>query len=360
MKPSRTKLLIVVLALAALALAVPQAAQAAGTIAGTSITNTVTVNYQIGGTPGAPATATSTFTVDVKVNMTVATTDGTFVASAPSSTRLLTFVVTNTSNTVLDFRLTSIQTATNPFNGAGNDFTLANDPGVAFVDVNANGVYDAGDLTYINELATDATFTVYISGVIPGTATNGQKTAYALIAEARAGGGAGEGAALGALYNGLNVVLADVANATVTGDGSRDAKMSARSGYIVAAISVAKIATVYWDPVNLSVGTQRAIPGAIITYQVTITNPGSVNATNVSISDNLFGQPVTFRTTFDDGTACPADSGIYIVGDATPCKTNTNGDADNADFTGTTVSVTNQTVNALGGTKVIRYQVTVN
>jgi len=349
MKPSRTKhYLTVILALAALALAVPQAAQAAGTIAGTTITNTVSVNYQIGGVPGAAATGSSSFTVDVKVNLTVARVDTGLVASAPSSTRLLTFEVTNTSNTALDFRLTSIQTATNPFDSATNDFTLANDPGVAFVDVNTNGVYDAGDLTYINELATDATFTVYVSGVIPGTATNGQKTAYGLIAEARAGGGAGEGGALSqaVLYNGLNVVFADVANGTVTGDGNRDAMMSDRSGFIVAAISVAKTAAVYWDPVNLF-STPKAIPGAIITYQVTITNPGSVNATNVSISDNLGAQPVTFRTTFDDGAACPGNSGIYIVGDATPCKTNIV-DGDSGDYTGTTVNVTNQTVNASG------------
>ena len=96
---------------------------------------------------------------------------------------------------------------------------------------------------------------------------------------------------------------------------------------------------------------------------MTITNPGTSNATNVSIADALGALPVTFRTQFDDGgPSCIAGQGIAVdPGTGTfGCRTNTNGDVDNADFTAGTVNVTNLTVNSLGGVARIKYQVTVN
>ena len=47
-------------------------ALAAGTAAGSSITNNVTVNYQVGGIAQTATSATNTFTVDRKINVTVA------------------------------------------------------------------------------------------------------------------------------------------------------------------------------------------------------------------------------------------------------------------------------------------------
>jgi hypothetical protein len=109
----------------------------------------------------------------------------------------------------------------------------------------------------------------------------------------------------------------------------------------------------------------RAIPGAVITYTVTITNPGSSNATNVSISDALGALPVTFRSQFDDGTGlgCTAVQGIAVdPGTGTfACQTNAaDAPVDFADFTAGTVNVTNLTAASGGGIVRIKYQVTVN
>jgi len=58
-----------VLALSSL---IAQPALAAGTASGTVITNTVTVNYQVGGVAQTATSASNSVTVDRKINLTVA------------------------------------------------------------------------------------------------------------------------------------------------------------------------------------------------------------------------------------------------------------------------------------------------
>ena len=94
---------------------------AAGTASGTSINNLSTLNYSVG---GVAATChwlvahrqyvgrghATTFVVDNRVNVTVTTTDATFVSVVPGATaQVTTFSVTNTGNTVQDFALASAQ-----------------------------------------------------------------------------------------------------------------------------------------------------------------------------------------------------------------------------------------------------------
>ena len=79
-----------------------------------------------GNTSGA-GTAT-TFVVDNRVNVTVATTDATFVSVVPGAlAQVTTFTVTNTGNTVQDFALTSAQAANGQtlFGGTDNFDTPA-------------------------------------------------------------------------------------------------------------------------------------------------------------------------------------------------------------------------------------------
>jgi len=369
MKATNSKrTLTALLAAAMIAVVLPAAVQAAGTIAGTGITNSVSVDYSIGGVPASAAVvSTATFTVGVRLNMTVTRQNANFVDAAPSAANMyMTFVVTNVTNTSLDFGLVSAVSATNPYDGAANTFVTV--PTVtAYVDANGNNAYDPGtDTAVFSAITSDASATVFVVGTIPAGEANGALQAFSLTAVARAfGSGAGattnltEGAGT---YNGVDMVFGDAANGTVTGDANRDARASDRSAFRISAITVAKTATVYWDPLNLT-SSPRPIPGAIITYLVTITNPGSSSATSVSIADALGALPVTFRTQFDDGTGlgCTGVQGIAVdPGTGTfGCRTNTNGDGDFADFTAGTANVTNLTVNA-GGTVRIKYQVTVN
>ena len=361
------RILTAVLIGAVIAIAVPASIWAAGTIAGTGITNSVSVGYSIGGVPGTALVSAATFTVGVRVNMTVTRQNANFVdVASGAANSYLTFLVTNVTNTRLDFGLVSAVSSTNPFNGAANTFVTV-PPVTAYVDVNGNGVYDPGtDTAVFSTISTDASVTVFIAANIPAGELNGREQAYALTAVAR-GFGTGAGAATNltegaGTYNGVDMVFGDAGNVTVTGDNPRDARASDRSAFRISGITVTKTTTIYSDPFN-GTTTPRSIPGSVITYLVTINNPGTSNATNVSIADALGALPVTFRTTFDDGvTTCVGAQGIAVdPGTGTfVCRTNTNGDGDNADFTAGTVNVTNLTVNSGGLPVRIKYQVTVN
>jgi uncharacterized repeat protein (TIGR01451 family) len=245
------------------------------------------------------------------------------------------------------------------------------------VDANGDGVYTAATdtMTFIDGLATDTTATVFIVGNIPVVQVTNDVAAYALLATTHDTGGAG---ALGGLtvqtagagtLTVVDVVFADTANANVAADADRDGEASDRSAYQVAAaaITILKSAATYSDPFN-GTTNPKAIPGAVMTYTITVSNAaGGANATNVTISDNLTGMPVTFATQFGDGTdTCGAGQGIVVDADgpggaAGVCNTNGGGD-DNGDFgatAGSTVTVNGLTINA-GTSATIKFQVTVN
>src|SRR6186713_550227 len=90
----------------ALALLGAQPAFAAGTTAGSTITNNVTVNYQVGGVGQTASTASNTFTVDRKINVTVADVNALTTTVSPGQLAAVTaYTVTNLSNAPLDFAL---------------------------------------------------------------------------------------------------------------------------------------------------------------------------------------------------------------------------------------------------------------
>lgn len=368
--------LMALLIIAAFAIAYPLTAQAVGTLSNTTVANRATVNYQVGGvpqtlvessptgnsTPGATNGADTTFVVDNRVNLTVATTDAGYVSVVPGATaRILTFTVTNTGNTVQDFAL-GWSHSTDPFNGdAADDFDATNVN--VFVESGATVGYQAAEdtATFVDELAADGTRTVYIVADIPGGQVNLDTSALALTATARAGGGGGLGAALtetaGGDTAGVDIVFGDAAGDV---DAARDAAHSDRSAYQVsaAALTVTKTSAVYSDPVNGTGATRKAIPGAVITYTVTVANAaGGSQATNVAITDNLSAEisagRIAFATEFDDGAPnCNPGEGISVNG---VCNSNA-ADADNGSFAADTVTVSGLTINA-GASATIKYQV---
>src|SRR5215218_8055833 len=85
-------------------------ASAAGTAAGTTVTNNVTLDYKIGGIDQNQVTASDSFTVDRKVNLTVSEVGTTSTTVTPGQTGAVTaFTVTNSSNAPLDFALAGTQ-----------------------------------------------------------------------------------------------------------------------------------------------------------------------------------------------------------------------------------------------------------
>jgi hypothetical protein len=305
------------------------AVHAAGTTAGTAITNLATLNYSVGGTPqtaigsseagntvGA-GTATS-FVVDNKINLLVATTDTTFVSVVPgltgvagaspnSALQVTTFTVTNTGNSVQDYSLAtaSLANGTSLFAGTDNfDGTAC----VARVESGATAGYDATDTaSFIDELPADGVKTVYVICAIPVARLNNDVAVVSLTATALVGGTAGQGAALvettGANTSGVDIVFADGAG---TDDAARNANYSARSAFKVVSstLTVTKAVVAVCDPFNGST-LPKNIPGTFVRYTITIANTGAASATLSTVGDTLTNL-VTFDANLITGAGGPA------------------------------------------------------
>lgn len=286
-------------------------ALAAGTTAGDTITNIVTVDFQVGGVNQTAVTATDTFTVDRKVNVTVAEVGSATTSVSPGATQqATTFTVTNLSNDTIDLDLSVAQPT-------GDDFDVTN---VVYYLDDGDGVFDAGDtlITYLDEIAEDQTVTVHVVGDVPLGQATGDVAQVILTADAHAGGtasslGAELVATTGANTTGVDTVLADGAGDT---DAPNDGAFSDTDSYTVsaAALSAVKSSRIISDPVN-NTNNPKAIPGAVIEYCIAVSNAsGSATATGVTVSDTLPAD-VTYDSVFgifvngtvDGGGACQAD-----------------------------------------------------
>ena len=306
----------------AITAALAGAAWADGTTAGQTINNTATIGYSVGGVAQPDVNSNqASFVVDMLVNLSVAELGGSATVVVPGATgQVTTFTVTNTSNAVLDFRLAATQAS----NGATTKFggTDAGDATnvVAYVD-DGDDVFNAVDdtATSINELAADASVTVFVVADIPFGVGNGGEIGLTLTAYAAAGG---DGNALGSdltatpgadTPGAMDIVFGDAAGAS---DASRDGSYSDSDEYSVssATMNITKQARVISDPVN-GTTNPRSVPGAVIEYCIVMENSGSASATTLEISDN-----VPTYTTFVSGSirsngsvtsgACNADGAV--------------------------------------------------
>lgn len=368
MKVQRTKqvkavrwLSTIVLFGALLTLMFPAGAWAVGTASGTTISNQATITYQVGTVAQTPINSdgdgnfgngpeSTDFLVDRMVDLTIAEADGTYTDVSPgAAAQVVTFTVANTGNATLDFDLSgAVNLATgslDPFGGTDNlDVTIVD----VFVDSDGpgptGGGYVSGAHTYsaaadtadfIDDLPQDQMINVYVVVNVPAAAADGDIAGIILTALARNTDGSALVETAGADTAGVDTVFADGAGDT---DAARDAQYSDTDAFRVqaATLTVSKIATVVEDPINGAVNP-KAIPGAYIEYQVTITNTAGAGATasNVVFSDDLTTEigngTLVFRT---DSYA--AGNGINVTapdinGGAATNLTNAGGD-DEGDY----------------------------
>lgn len=264
------------------------------TTAGTTITNSATVDYQVGGIQQTQQSASTSIVVDRKINLTMTEVGSTTTQVSPGqSGAVLTYSVTNTSNATLDFKLVATQqSGTTAAHGGTDSFNVTSVS--IYRDSNGNGTYDSGTdtlVTYIDELAADASQTVFVVADIPLGLANGAVAGVVLTATVHEGGGTGsQGAALtettGSNTSGMDTVFADGAGFT---DSARSADYSAADDYTVFAptLTLSKTATVIDDPVN-GTTNPKLVPGATVQYCISVANAaGGATASNVAISDSL-------------------------------------------------------------------------
>lgn len=338
-------------------------ALAAGTTAGTSITNTATVNYQVGGVAQGSQTASDTFTVDRKINLTVAEVGNVTTTVVPGQTNAVTtFQLTNTSNEGLDFALVASQISGGTAAHGGTDTFDATNVRIYRDSTSGTvGSWDAADtlVTYVDELAADTSATLFVVADIPAALANNAVAGVTLRATAREGGAAGtQGAAItettGPNTAGKDTVFADTAG--VAGDVARDGSHSDDDDYTVqtATLGVTKTSRVISDPFN-NTTNPKLIPGAVVEYCIAVANTGGAAATSVAITDPVPGQ-LTFLGT---GTTYSLSNGpIALNGTVTGGTCNADGTAGGS-ISGSNVSGTIATI-AAGATRTLVFRATVN
>jgi len=263
-------------------------ALAAGTRAGTTISNTVIVNYNVSGNAQNAVEATDSFTVDQRVNLTVTAITTPVTVSPNQADRVLAFDVTNLGNLTADLALTT----------ALRGGTAANISNIRiYRDLDGDRVLDAaevtaGEITFLDEVAEDATVAVLVVSDIGINAVNGDTFDVALTAAAHESGTAGSLGSRILATSGANQVNA-VDNVLFDGqgvsDGLNDGAFSAQGRYTVsgAVLAVAKTSRVVSDPVN-GATNPKAIPGATIEYCITVANAaGAATAAGVNLLDDL-------------------------------------------------------------------------
>ncbi len=345
-----------VIGLAAIASFAATPALAAGTTAGTTITNTATVDYQVGGVAQGQQSAANNFTVDRKINLLVEEVGTVTTSVVPGQTNAVTtFQLTNSSNEVLDFALVASQITGGTAAHGGTDTFNVNNVRI-YRDNTVTGTvgsWDAGDTlitSYIDELVVDTAIRLFVVADIPAALANNAVAGVTLRATAREGGLAGtQGAAItettGANTAGKDTVFADIAG--VAGDVARDGSHSDDDDYTVqtATLAVVKSSRVISDPFN-NITNPKLIPGAVVEYCISVANTGSADATSVLIND-----PVPGQLTFNAGT-------ILLNGTVTAGTCNADGAAGGS-YAAPNVSGTIATI-AAGATRTLVFRATVN
>ncbi|UFS71879.1 hypothetical protein LPW11_06710 [Geomonas sp. RF6] len=306
----RMKKIALLLVAAALPLAAAQQSQAAGTVAGTVVTNTATLDYKVGGLTQPSTAAVANFNVDRKVNFVVnyVAPTGNFVNVYPGAqAQALKFTVSNQGNDTQDFDLTVAQLGGQQIFGI-NDSIDATDVKL-YLDnptTGAVGAFDAGDTEittthFLDEVTPDKTVTVFVVGTFPTPQTNGNVAGLSITANALYGHAAGKGGTIAGgsttdtngtvAGNAIYTVFADVA------DTFANSEVGTGAFRIIAPVlSISKSSSVIWDPINYN-STPRSIPGAYVQYAITITNDiaalASANLTTIqdTLNDNTLLDP---------------------------------------------------------------------
>ena len=248
-------------------------ATAAGTSAGSVITNTATVTYSVASSQHTKSDSIN-LTVDEVINVDITSTGNTDV-TANENNAVLAYQVTNLGNGSEDFSFTnalsgdfnptSVTVYYEPFNAGGNTFD------------GTETTYTPGSSLTFSE---DQSYVVYVVSNIPSTPASGDSATVTIEAVSQTPGASS--AALGDILAGEGTSGSDAVVAIAQG---RD---SDAGNYNVNDVSVTIDKTI--AGVTANVGGQvvngQYIPGATVTYLITVVVTGGT-AESLSIIDTV-------------------------------------------------------------------------
>lgn len=295
-------------------------AHAVGTGAGTDISNTAEVSFEINGSTVTESSNTIVVTVAeiLDVDVTVQSPQ-TPVAPSDVNQELL-FLLTNTGNGLETFTLAVDSLL------AGDDFDPTPAVPAIYFDTDGSGDLSAGDTPYTPgsndpQLAADASISVLVVNDIPATALDGQIGFSQLIATSVTGSGNPGDVFAGQGDGGVDAVA-----------GASGATDNANGEYIVSSVQLTVVKSAL---VTDQFGGNQPIPGASITYQVVATVTGAGQATNATFTDaipvNTTYQPGSLTLNGGPLTDAPdGDSGQFVTS-GSPAVTVSLGNLTNAD-----------------------------
>lgn len=270
-------------------LLVPQLNWAAGTRAGTIVSSSATLSYELGGLAQTPvAIVPATVKVNELIQPTLTWQDGAPVAvNSPGNNSALTFVLTNSGNGQEAFSLTRTNGPLplpdgnyTPINGSIGSIYLENGllAGFQATGPNADTAYIPG--VNAPSLAPDAGQFVYVisdTPSVPGNALGEVRLTAASLTAGAAGAspgtsfaGLGDGGVFAVV--GSTRAMADATGRYITIDSPNNLNLALNK-------TVANVL----DP-N---GTAVLMPGSVMTYQIAATLSGTGTATNLVIADPL-------------------------------------------------------------------------
>lgn len=305
------------------ALALPILAEAAGTRAGSTISNTASASFDTGGSTTTVDSNRVDLLVDEVLDVTVDSSNPAEVPTTPGTTgQVLTFSVTNNGNGVEAFGLTMIA------NAGGDNY----DPVITqtYLD-NGDGIFDASaDTLYTPgandpSLDPDQSITVFVLATTPGTVVDGNRGIVSLVAAARTGTGDPGRSFAGQGEGGGDAVV-----------GSTGADGTDAGAFVVSAATVTLVKSAV---VTNSLGTADPIPGASITYTIVATVAGSGSVSGLAITDNIPAD-----TSYAPGSITLGGSGLSDAADA-----------DAGDYNGSRINVMLGTV-AGGQTRTVTFR----
>lgn len=253
------------------ALALPMHAHAAGTRAGSTISNTASASFDNGGGTQTIDSNKVDLLVDELLDVTVDSSNPADVPTTPGATnQVLTFSVTNNGNGEEAFVLSTIA------NGGGDQYN----PTVTQIYLdNGDGVFDAGTDTLYTPgsnnpvLDPDESIMVFVIATTPSTVSDGDRGIVSLVAAAQTGTGNP-----GTSFAGKGEGGGDAVVGSTRADGQDNGAFRVSA----ATVTLVKSAVVV-DPF----GGAEPVPGATITYTITATTAGSGSLNGLTLSDNV-------------------------------------------------------------------------
>ena len=290
------------------------AAAQSKTEAGTTVSNTFTLNYSVGGFAQPQITNASSptnFTVDRLVDLTVTALDPSINAAPNSTGNTIRYRVTNLGNDNVAYTFAAANGATT-FTPAGVTISY-------FIDLDNDGVLDAGETLQAYtlgsasiDIAPDQNVVVIVTSNVPAGAADGAFANVVLTADslfpavsvdptctpascapgAQITGDTDGNTLTGAAENVLSDA-AGVTDAANAGDHSANALITVVAPTLAAAKSVIVLATAPGSDAACSAltaaapGNQYSVPGACVQYRINIDNTGAGIASSLNVADRL-------------------------------------------------------------------------